>query len=62
MVVGARQIFQFFKQITWVLQNNRALSKCSYQILHYLISTIKTKKNQLIKIMLHSPREPPSVE
>ena len=26
MVVGARQIFQFFRQITWVLGNNRALS------------------------------------
>ena len=27
MVVGARQSFQFFRQITWFLENNRALSK-----------------------------------
>ena len=44
MVVGTRQIFQFLKQITWVLQNNGALSKFMYQILHYLIRTIKSKK------------------
>ena len=27
MVVGARQSFHFFKQNTWFLENNRALSK-----------------------------------
>ena len=42
-MVGARQIFHFFRQITWVLRNNRALSKFKYQILHYLISIIKSK-------------------
>ena len=41
MVVGARQSFQFFRQNTWFLENNRALSKFLYGILHYLISIIK---------------------
>ena len=27
MVVGARKNFQIFRQITWFLGNNRALSK-----------------------------------
>ena len=44
MVVGARQIFQFFQQITRVFRNNRASSKFMYQILHYLISNTKLKK------------------
>ena len=30
MVVGARPSFQFFRQITWFLGNNRALSKFRY--------------------------------
>ena len=38
MVVEARQSFQFFRQNTWVLKNNKALSKFLYGILHYLIS------------------------
>ena len=33
MVVGACQSFQFFRQITWFLRNNRALSKVKYQTL-----------------------------
>ena len=33
-VVGARQIFQIFRQNTWFLENNRALSKFLYGILH----------------------------
>ena len=37
-VVGARQSFQIFIQNTWFFESNRALSKCSYGILHYLIS------------------------
>ena len=41
MVVGAPQSFQFFRQKTYFLENNRALSKFLYEILHYLISTIK---------------------
>ena len=41
MVVGARKIFQFFRQITWFLGNNRTLSKFRYQILHNLISITK---------------------
>ena len=40
-VVGARQSFQFFGQNTWFSENNSALSKFLYEILHYLISIIK---------------------
>ena len=46
MVVGARQNFQFFRQITWFFGNNRALSKFKYWILHYLTSTTKLQINQ----------------
>ena len=49
MVVGARRSFKFFRQNTWFLENNRALSKFLYGILHYLISTIKLQQNQSIK-------------
>ena len=38
MVVGARQSFQLFRQNNWFLENNRALSKRLFEILHYLIS------------------------
>ena len=38
MIVGGRQSFQFFRQITWFLENNRALPEFSYQILHHIIS------------------------
>ena len=44
MVVGTRQRFQIFRQITWFLRNNRALSKFRYRILHYLVSIIKLEK------------------
>ena len=37
-MVGARQSFQIFRQNNWFLKNNRALPKCLYGILHYLIS------------------------
>ena len=43
MVVGARQNFQFFRQKTWFLKNNRALSKFLYGTSHYLIIIIKSK-------------------
>ena len=42
MVVGARQNFQFLKQKTWFLENNRAMSEFLYGILHYLITIIKS--------------------
>ena len=42
MVVGARQSFQVFRQNTLFLENNRALPKFLYEILHYLISIIKS--------------------
>ena len=41
MVVGARQNFQFLKQITWFLGNNRTLSQFRYPIFHNLISNTK---------------------
>ena len=41
-VVGASQSFQFFKQKTSFLENNRTLSKFLYEILLHLISTIKS--------------------
>ena len=41
LVVGARQSFQFLRQNTSFLENNRALSEFLYGILHYLISIIK---------------------
>ena len=34
MVVGTHQNFQFFRQKTWFLENNKALSKFLYGILH----------------------------
>ena len=40
-IVGARQSFQIFRQNTWFLKKNRALSKFLYGILFYLISIIK---------------------
>ena len=46
MVVGTRQSFQFFRQITCFLENNRALSKFKWWILYYLISIIKLQNNQ----------------
>ena len=42
MVAGARQSFQFFRQKTWFLENNRALSKFLYGVSQYLISIIKS--------------------
>ena len=42
MVVGARQSFQFFRQKTWFLENNRALSKFLYGVSHYLVNIIKS--------------------
>ena len=41
VVVGARQSFQFFREIVWFLGNNRAFSKFRCQILHSLISITK---------------------
>ena len=41
VVVGARQSFQFFRQIAWFPGNNRTLSKFRYRILYNLISITK---------------------
>ena len=41
MVAGARQSFQFFRQVTWFFGNNKTLSSFRYRILHNLISIIK---------------------
>ena len=46
VVVGARQSFQFFRQLTCFLGNYRGLSKLLYGILHYLISIIRLEKTQ----------------
>ena len=48
-IVGARQSLQIFRQNTCCLENNRALSKFLYSILHYLTSIIKLYQNQSIK-------------
>ena len=44
MAVGACQSFHFFRQTTWFLGNNRALSKFLFGILYYLISYQIIKK------------------
>ena len=41
MVVAARQSFQFWRQKTWFLGNNRGLPRFMYRILQNLISTTK---------------------
>ena len=46
-VVGGRQSFQFFRQNTWLLGNNRVLSKYLYEILHYLICITKLSKTSV---------------
>ena len=50
LLVGGCQILKCFRQITWFLENNRALSKFRYQILHYLLNITKSKKSQSAKI------------
>ena len=45
MVVGARQSFQFLRQITLFLGNKRALFSFKYWILYQLISIIKLQNN-----------------
>ena len=42
-IIGARQGYQTFRQNTWFLEDNRALSKLLYGILHYTVSIIKLK-------------------
>ena len=41
MVVGAHQSFQLFREKIWFLENNRALPKFLYEVLHYFISIIQ---------------------
>ena len=43
-IVRAGQSFQIFRQDTWFLEKNRALSKILYGILHYVIRIIKLKQ------------------
>ena len=46
MVVGARQSFQFFRQITLLLgDNNSIYNFVINRILHYFISIIKLQNN-----------------
>ena len=49
MVFLARQSFQFLRQNTLFLENNRAFSKFLYVILHYLISITIKQRSQCIK-------------
>ena len=49
MGVGAPQSFQFFRQITWFLENNGALSKFLHEILYCLISITRFLKNLFLK-------------
>ena len=56
MVVGTRQNFQFFRQITWFLGNNRALPKFRYWILYNLISITKLLKKLLCKSLFYINR------
>ena len=49
MVVGACQGFQFFRQSTWFLENNRALSKFLSRIFHFLISITKLWRKSVHK-------------
>ena len=44
-VVGACQIFQFFRQAVWLLRNNRISSKFRYRISYNLNSINKLYKN-----------------
>ena len=51
VVAGARQGFQFFRQIAWFLGgNNRTLSKFRYQILYYQI--INKKRTSMMELSL----------
>ena len=49
-VVGARQSLQFFRENTWFLKSNRALSKCLYRILH-----VSVQHNQFLTISSFPP-------
>ena len=42
LAVEARKSFQFFRQKTWFIENNRALFEFLYEVSHYLISIIKS--------------------
>ena len=45
MAVRACQNFQFMRQITWFLENEKALFKFKYWTLHHLISIINLQNN-----------------
>ena len=47
MVVGARQKFSIFQANNLVSKKNRALSKFSYRILHYLKKKKSVRKSQI---------------
>ena len=55
VVVEANQSFQFFRQNTWFLENNGALSKFLYGKFHHLIDITKlqNKKSVLKTQILH---------
>ena len=53
MVVGACQSFQFSRQNTCFLQNNRALSRFLYTVFHWLISITKLYKKSVHKTQFY---------
>ena len=53
ITVRACQSFQFFRQNTWFLENNRVLSNFLNGILHYLISVTKLWKKSVRKIQFY---------
>ena len=59
--VGARQNVQFYRQNICFLKNKKTLSKFLYDILHYLISVIKSSKKSVHKSQFyinHVSQEP----
>ena len=48
MALGARQKFQFFRQITWFLRKKGVMHWFKYWILYHLISIIKSVKPNFI--------------
>ena len=47
MAAGAGQNFQFFRQLTWFLGNNRPLFEFRYRIFRYLIIIIRLRKKSV---------------
>ena len=59
LVVTARQSFQFFRQITWLLRNNKVWSRFRNRILYWSISIIKLEKKTVKANFILKLRESP---